>query len=478
MQIRTRMAPSPTGEVHVGTLATLLKNYAFAKQHDGAFILRIEDTDQTREVEGATDRILSVIADYGLTWDEGPDIGGPFAPYTQSERLPIYQEHAELLLSKGLAYRCFCTRERLEAVREQQMHDHQQPRYDGTCRALSDDEVAVRVAAGEQSVIRLKVPHDTEITFTDLIRGDISFSGKDVDDQVLLKTDGFPTYHLAVVVDDHLMQITHILRGEEWISSTPKHILLYQAFGWELPVFAHIPVFLNPDGKGKMSKRKGMVSARSFLDRGYLPEAMLNFFMVLGWARDDQREIMTLEEYVKEFDPAAISSKSVVFDLKKLQWFNGIYIRQLPEDELLTRLTPFLPEDRRVEQIRPVLPLIRERLVVLSDIGPLTDYFFNAITVDADTLIKNQSSELVLAQLPATKEVLSSLDSWTVNTLEEALRKLQLDSGWQPKQYFMMLRLVLTGQTATPPLFDTIMVLGKERTLSRIEAAAASLSSH
>lgn len=477
MNVRTRMAPSPTGEIHVGSMATLLKNYAYARQHGGQFILRIEDTDQTREVPGAVERIQNVIRAYGLDWDEGPDIGGPYAPYTQSQRLKLYQDHAQQLVAQGQAYHCFCTRERLESLRLQQQAHHQQPKYDGHCRELSAAEVAARIAQGDSSVIRLKVPSDLDISFTDLIRGQITVAGKDLDDQVLLKTDGFPTYHLAVVVDDNAMHITHILRGEEWISSTPKHVLLYQAFGWKAPVFAHIPVFLNPDGKGKMSKRKGEVSAQSFLDKGFLPEAMLNFFMILGWSASDQREILTLSEYIAEFDPAAISSKSVVFDLKKLAWLNGVYIRNLSDADLLTRLQPFIPAGRDSAKMQELLPLIKERLVTLADIGPLTAYFFENISVNQDELLRRaEGKSQVREQLSQTLTTLSGIPAWTVDSLETALRALQAEQQWQPKQYFMMLRVALTGQSATPPLFDTIMALGTELVVQRLKSAATLLT--
>ena len=476
MKVRTRMAPSPTGEIHVGSMATLLKNYAFAKKNGGQFILRIEDTDQTREVPGAVERILKTVSAYGLQWDEGPDIGGPFAPYTQSQRLPRYSAAAEQLVTQGQAYRCFCTKERLEIVHADQVAKKQQPKYDGHCRNLSAEEVARRLAQNESSVIRLKVPKEESISFTDLIRGPITVSGNDVDDQVLLKSDGFPTYHLAVVVDDNDMEVTHILRGEEWISSTPKHILLYRAFGWTPPIFAHIPIFLNPDGKGKMSKRKGDVSAQSFLDQGFLPEAMLNFFMILGWAPSDQREILTLDEYVREFDPSAISAKSVVFDLKKLAWMNGVYIRALSPEDLTHRLEPFIPAGRDPSMMKQIIPLVAERLVTLADIGPLTAYFFEKIEPNpAELLRRAESKEVVIGQLEQTINVLNQLESWTVEALEKTLRQMQLDHDWQPKQYFMMLRVALTAQTATPPLFDTMFVLGKSLVVQRLTDSQALL---
>lgn len=469
--VRTRMAPSPTGEYHVGHIATLLKNYAYAKHCGGQFVLRIEDTDRERLVPGAVDRIMGVIRDYGLDWDEGPSKGGPYEPYVQSERLPSYKVKAEELVAAGKAYYCFCSRERLEQVRDAQRASNIPPKYDRHCRALSESEVQQRLAAGESYVIRLKVPDNTPVVFTDLVRGQIEVNSDVVDDQVLLKSDGFPTYHLAVVVDDHAMQITHILRGEEWISSTPKHVLLYQAFGWQAPVFAHIPVFLNPDGKGKMSKRKGTVSARSFLDAGYLPEALLNFFMILGWAREDQTEVLTLEDYIREFDPKDISAKSVVFDMQKLNWLNGVYIRKLPESELTVRLKKFLPDDFPQAKLAEILPLVSERLVTLADIADLTAFFYRPVAHDREVLLKKSSPEIVKGQIQETIVALEAISPWGVPALEETLRGLAIAREWKNSQYFMVLRVAVTGKTATPPLFETMTVLGKEQCLGRLNQA-------
>jgi glutamyl-tRNA synthetase len=465
--VRTRVAPSPTGEMHVGSMSILLKNYAFAKKHQGSFILRIEDTDQSREVEGATEHILKTIKAYGLNWDEGPEVGGEFGPYVQSERLSIYQERAHELVNKGQAYFCTCSPDRLESQREAQRQAGTPPKYDRHCLERQA-EVKAEIEAGASFVIRLLVPTDQTITFTDLIRGEISVQSGILDDQVLLKSDGFPTYHLAVVVDDHLMKITHIFRGEEWISSTPKHILLYQAFGWPLPVFGHIPVFLNPDGKGKMSKRKGTVSAQSFLDTGYLPEALLNFFMILGWTPKDQREILSLEEYINEFDPQDISAKSVVFDLKKLDWLNGLYIRNLSIPELMDRSVAFLPADFPLEKAEAILPLIQERLVKLSEIESLTDFFYRPISHDPQLLCAKSSREAVIDQLNKTVALLENMKTWTVEAIEQHVRQLQTEESWHPRQYFMMLRLAATGRQATPPLFDTLAVIGQNRVIERL----------
>ena len=471
------MAPSPTGEMHVGSLATLLKNYAFAKKNGGQFILRIEDTDKVREVDGGVEAIQAIIKRYGLDWDEGPGKGGEFGPYIQSERLEIYKKEVQKLIDNGKAYYCFCSKERLAAVKDQQIANKQPPHYDRRCREISKEEARQRVMGGEEYVIRLKVPSDQEIVFTDLLRGEITFDSNLVDDQVLLKSDGYPTYHLAVVIDDYLMKISHIMRGEEWISSTPKHVLLYQAFGWPVPVFAHIPVFLNPDGKGKMSKRKGMVSAASFLDRGYLPEAMLNFFMILGWAKKDQEEVISLDEYIREFEPSDLSSNSVAFDIKKLNWLNGVYIRKLNSQQLEEKITPFVPPDFPKDKISQVLPLIQERLVTLADFEQLTKFFYGQINYETDLLLKKaDSKELVKLELRETINLINSLTNWNLTELEEKTMNLQEEKDWHRGQFFMMLRIAVTGEKATPPLFDTMIVLGKELVLNRLEEALNKLN--
>ena len=469
--VRTRMAPSPTGEMHVGSMATLLKNYAFAKKHGGQFILRIEDTDQNRLIEGSESELKQVIHDYGLDWDEGPGKDGGHGPYVQSKRLEIYRQKARELVDQGLAYHCFCSRERLTEVRDAQRAAKKPPRYDRHCLNLTKEEVEKRITAGEEQVIRLKVPTNQEVKFHDLLRGEIVVNSAEIDDQVLIKSDGYPTYHLAVVIDDHLMEISHIMRGEEWISSTPKRILLYQAFGWELPIYIHIPIFLNPNGKGKMSKRKGTVSARLFLEQGYLPEAMLNFFMILGWTPQDQREILTLKEYIKEFDPQDISVKSVVFDLDKLKWMNGIYIRNLESGELKNRLKPFLPADFPLDKLDLILPLIQERLETLAQIEELTEFFYREIELDLAMLLKKADSETVMEELIKTQAALDELADWSIESIEEVIRGLQEKNDWSRGQYFMMLRLVITGRKVSPPLFETIHALGQTSARERLAKA-------
>ncbi len=476
MKVRTRMAPSPTGDMHVGSLAISLKNFVFAKRYGGKFILRIEDTDKVREVDNGVEAIQKILKAYSINWDEGPKIGGPYGPYIQSERLSIYKKKALELIADGKAYYCFCTKEHLQEAKEQAKINKVPPKYDGHCRNLSQEEIEQKLKNNVESVIRLKVPNDEKIKFNDLIRGEIIVDSNVVNDQVLIKSDGYPTYHLAVVVDDHMMDITHIMRGEEWISSTPKHILLYKAFGWKPPVYAHIPVFLNPDGKGKMSKRKGTVSAQSFLDSGYLPEAILNFLMILGWAREDEVEIMNIDEYIKLFDPADVSPKSVVFDIKKLNWINGIYIRKLTQLELEEKIEKFLPKDFPKNKLSKILKLIRERLEKLSDVEELSSFFYRPINQEKNMLLKKSDKINVISQLTITKTKLSEIDNWNTADIETTIRNLQESNEWKKNQYFMMLRIAVTGKKATPPLFETIEIIGKDSSLKRLDQAIESLN--
>jgi len=467
--IRTRMAPSPTGDMHVGSMGIVLKNYAFAKKNGGKFVLRIEDTDKVREVTGSVERIQEIITAYGLDWDEGPKKGGEFGPYIQSKRIELYSKKAKKLIENDKAYYCTCSKERLTEVREAMRAAKLPPKYDQYCRNRQD-QVKEKIANGAIAVIRLKTPENQRVTFTDLIRGEITFDSESIDDQVLIKSDGYPTYHLAVVVDDNAMGITHIMRGEEWISSTPKHVLLYQAFGWEMPVFAHIPVYLNPDGKGKMSKRKGTVSAQSFLDRGYLPEALLNFFMILGWAHPEEKEIMSLDEYIQYFDPKDISPKSVVFDIKKLNWINGMYIRKLSMDQLEEKLQNFIPSAFPKEKFSDILPLIYERLEKLDDFADLTSFFFQEIEIPTNLLLKKSSVEEVTDQIESLIKAITPIN-WEVTTIETAIRELQEAKDWKKRQFFMMIRIASTGRKATPPLFETMQVIGKEAILQRLTQA-------
>ena len=446
-----------------------MRNLAIARQNDGKFLVRIEDTDRERYVEGAVDIIFDALKWLGLVHDEGPDIGGPHAPYTQSERLPIYQKQILDLIENGKAYYCFCTKERLDKVRADQQAKKELPRYDRFCRNITLSEAKKRVDSGEKYVIRLKVPETGVTICQDVVRGPIEFQNSGIDDQVLLKSDGYPTYHLGVVVDDHLMQITHIIRGEEWLSSTPKHVLIYQAFGWELPIFAHLPVIRNKD-HSKMSKRKNDVSILSHRDKGYLPEAINNFLGLMGWSHPEKKEMFSLDEFLRLFTLERITLTAPVYDIEKLNWLNGMYIREMNDIELTKRLAPFIPSDCTTDLVTQILPLIKERLVTLKDFEELTDFFYRDIKVDQAMLVKKSTLDEVKAQLVATAASLASIEvqSWSHENIEQKVRSLAETKGWKPGQYFMMLRVAVTGKTATPPLFETMEVLGREKVLSRL----------
>ncbi len=475
---RTRIAPSPTGDPHVGTAYVALFNMALARRTGGAFVLRIEDTDRVRSNEASERMIFEALSWLGLQWDEGPDVGGPFGPYRQSERSEIYREHAERLVAQGDAYPCFCTKERLDALREEQRKAKAAHLgYDGHCRTIPPGEAARRRAAGEPHVIRLAMPREGEITVRDLLRGEITFAAAQIDDQVLLKSDGFPTYHLANVVDDHLMEITHVIRAEEWISSLPKHVRLYEAFGWEQPVFCHLPLLRNAD-RSKISKRKNPVSLNWYRRAGFLPEALLNYLALMGWAMPDERDEFTLEELIEVFDPAKISLGGPVFDLEKLTWLNGRYLRSLETGELRERLRTELLSDAYLDR---VIPLVQERIDRLGDFMEYAAFFFtNEVDYDEAArkklvlkgLTPPQSAKLLRKLL---EEVLDPLMEWDAGTLEAALRGFCEAREIRPGELFMPVRVAVTGRAATPPLFETMAVLGKEVCRSRIRRAMETL---
>jgi len=470
--VRTRIAPSPTGEYHIGHLRTCLYDYALAKKYNGQFIIRIEDTDQKRHVEGAEERIFKVIKDYGLNWDEGPDIGGPYSPYVQTQRLDIYQKYIEELLDKGFAYYCFCTEERLIEMREIQKATKKIPRYDQHCLHLSKEEIQKNLDNKVPYTIRMIIPKNKTIVFEDLIRGKIKFNTNEIDDQVLIKSNGIPTYHFAVVVDDHLMNITHIFRGEEWITSTPKQILLYQYFDWEVPYFAHLTVLLNPDGKGKLSKRHGATSAQSFLDDGYLPEAMLNFLMLLGWNPGTEKEIFTLDEFIQEFDISHLHKKSPVFDRKKLDYFNGYYLRQKTDDQLFVLFKKFLPEASD-DQIKILVPVLKERIVKLSDLPVQTKFLFKNVEYDKELLLKKgTNSKLALDMLQKSKELMNK----DFSNLSERILELIKNNNWNVGEFFMVFRVAICGVAFTPPVVECLPALGQEKTLEKINIAILKLT--
>jgi len=482
------MAPSPTGEYHIGHIRTLLFNYAYAKKFEGKFIIRIEDTDRKRYVEGAVPRILDTIKSFGLEWDEGPDIGGPYGPYTQSQRLEIYKKYALELVEKGCAYYCFCSREHLDKVRKESLAKREIPKYNRYCRELSLDEAKKR-AENEPFVIRLKVPDNEVLEYEDLVLGKIAINSDNLDDQVLIKTDGFPTYHLAVVVDDHLMRITDIIRGSEWISSTPKHILLYRYFGWQMPKTAHIPVFLDPLSKGKMSKRKGSVSAQSFLDRGYLPEAMLNFLALLGWSPTDGKELFSLENFVKNFDIKSVNKANPIFDINKLNYFNGYYIRALSDKELLAKMLNFNPELKKAdrEKLAKIVALEKERLKTLGEFESLTKFFFNDRFNISDRdfvellVPKGIGPKDIISHLRNTSNLLENAELWNLSTLKKLEAKLKDKAGelgWEVINVFSPIRVAVTGSAISPPLFESMEILGKEKTVGRIRNGIKILEKH
>ena len=473
--MRTRVAPSPTGEYHIGGVRTLLYNYALAKKTGGQVILRIEDTDRERHVEGATERLMHVIKDYGLDWDEGPGIGGPYAPYVQSERLDIYKKHALQLVESGHAYYCFCSKERLAQLKaEQTAKGMPATKYDKRCLALSKAEIEQKLKSNAPYVIRLNVPKNEEISFEDKVLGRVSFFTNDIDDQVLLKSDGFPTYHLAVVVDDYLMKITFVMRGIEWLPSTPKHILLYRAFGWELPNYAHLPVLKEKGATRKLSKRKDSAAAAEFLAQGYLPEAVLNFLMFLGWNPGTQKEIYSLAGFIEDFSVERVhKTDMVVFDRDKLLWTNGVYIRKLTSPEFYAKVVAWAKKynvDLKTgnadgEYVARVYALIQERVKVLAEVPELTFYFFALPKVDVAKIAGKVLAEfMVIADACAAQ-------SWDVGTVEAFSRELMKKNGYEAKAFLMTLRYAVCGVAVTPPLYDTFAVLGKERVVARLKRA-------
>ena len=467
--IRVRIAPSPTGDPHVGTAYIGLVNYLYARQRGGQFVLRIEDTDRARFVATSEQMIFDALHWLGLAWNEGPDVGGPYGPYRQSERTEIYREHAEILLANQTAYRCFCTADELEASRKQQMAAKLPPRYAGTCRGLSAEEIAENITAQKPFVIRMKVPPEGSTTFTDELRGAITFDHFNVDDQVLMKSDGFPTYHLANVVDDYLMRITDVIRAEEWISSTPKHVLLYQAFGWPIPRFWHMPLLRNQD-KSKISKRKNPVSLIYYRQAGFLPEAVLNFLGLMGGGMpadiNNATEKFTLPEMVEHFDVKNIRTAGPVFDLTKLKWLNGEYIRALAPADFYAALRSTVLSDKYLSEIAA---LVQTRIETLGQFGDLTHFFFadNILPPPEVFLPKKRTLEETLAFAVEQLAVLEATD-WSTEALEPALKKLGEEKLWSVKENFMLLRAIVTGGTMSPPLLESLIVFGKARTLDRM----------
>lgn len=479
--VRVRYAPSPTGSPHVGNIRTALFNYIFARHHGGKFILRIEDTDRNRYVPGSEDDIKNSLRWLGIEWDEGPDVGGPYAPYHQSQRLALYQEIAHQLVEEGKAYKCFCTPEDLERMREaQKAMGAAATMYDRRCRKLTPAEVKAREAEGRPYVIRFAMPLEGTISYNDLIHGHTEFRNALTDDFVMLKSDGFPTYHLANVVDDHFMEITHVIRGDEWISSMPRHLNLYRALGWEPPLFAHLPLLLGPD-RQKLSKRHGHVQFVEFIKEGYLPEAMFNFLALCGWNPGDNREILSREEIIQLFSLERVSDNPFVFHHEKLLWMNGYYIRHLPKERLVALCLPYLQE-ARVLPLEPdeatrayaeaVIPLEQEKMKLLKDVVTLTEFFFREdYPIDESAVRKWYSQPHIPQMLEALIRRYSVLEPFDAETVERATREVIAWLGVKGGEVIHPVRVALSGRTTGPSLFEMIAVLGKERVIRRLRRA-------
>jgi len=482
--VRNRFAPSPTGNVHVGSLRTALYNYLFAKKMGGEFLLRLEDTDQTRFEEGAVENLLNalnltgVIPDEGLIEVNGEVIQkGEFGPYIQSERLNIYQKHLKTLLDNGDAYHCFCTKERLEEVRDSQKKAGQTPKYDEHCRDLSPEEVQSKIDAEIPFVIRLKLPENVVISFEDGVRGIIEMNTNDLDDQVLLKTDGFPTYHLAVVIDDHLMGITHVIRGEEWLPSTPKHVYLYQCFGWDAPNFIHLPNILNDDHK-KLSKRQGDVSVGDFLAKGYLPEALVNYLALLGWSPEDDQEIFTMEELIQAFDLSRINKSGAVFDRSKLNWMNAHYIKELPIEVLVKNLTPFIIDagyvkaedvESREEWLEKIGELLRDRIEYFAQAKEeLALIFKNDFVVSDEEALEFLRLETTKRLYQVLVEKIQATEVLDAARGKAILKEIQKQEKIKGKMLYMPSRIMITGEMHGPDLTLIMDVLGKDEILARL----------
>ena len=472
MSVRVRFAPSPTGSLHIGSVRTTLYNYFLARHDlDGKLILRVEDTDRERLVAGAIDSIYDGLHWFGIRWDEGPREGGPYAPYVQSERLPLYQARAQELVDAGAAYFCFCSPERLEQMRAAQRARGEITRYDRRCRSIPPAEAAAR-AKTEAHVVRLKVPEEGTIAIDDLVFGHVEWPLNAIEDQILLKSDRFPTYQLAVVIDDHEMRVDPIIRGQEWLPSTPKHILVYRAFGWPVPRHAHVPDVLGPDGK-KLSKRHGATQVEEFIREGYLPEALVNFLALIGWSPGTEEEIFSMDDLVSRFRIDQVHKAGGKWDRERLNFFNGQWIRRLSEDELLRRLDPFLPAGWDRTLVRQVVPLIKERMTTLAEAKDQIAFLFtDRIEHDPALLVpkKREPHDTVTALSRATV-ALRYLEPFTPDRIEQAIAAVAADLGWSVRDLTIAIRAAVTGRRVGPPLYGSIALLGKERTLERLEAA-------
>ncbi len=485
---RVRFAPSPTGHTHLGSGRTALYNYLLARQTGGQFILRIEDTDQKRYTPGAEKELLESLHWLGLTWDEGPDVGGPDAPYKQTQRRLIYQEYAQRLIASGHAYYCFCTPERLEQVRKGQQKNKEPIRYDGLCRRLDPGEAQQRVANGERHVIRFKMPMEGTTTAHDYIRGDVVVENRNLDDYIIVRSDGLALYHLAAMVDDHLMGITHVIRGVEWLATFPLHVQIVHAFGWEEPIWIHLSLFLNPSGKGKMSKRGSggfKADGSSFFLKdleaaGYLPEAVVNWIALMGWSYDDRTEVFSMQDLIEKFSLDHLNPSPAAINYSKLDHFNGIHIRILSIEDLAARIRPFLEKaGLTVDQdtLIKVTPIIQVRIATLDEAVDMAGFFFrDKVSPEPEDLIgqKMTPAESAIAARHAY-QVLAGIPEITHKTADEPLRQLAVELGLNAGQLFGILRSAVTGQKVSPPLFESMAIIGKEKVLERIKDAAETL---
>lgn len=479
---RVRFAPSPTGHVHLGSARTALYDYLIAKQTEGQFILRIEDTDRKRYVEGAEQELIKGMRWLGIDWDEGPDKGGPYGPYRQSERKEIYLDYARELIDKDMAYYCFCSAERLASVRQENLKKKLPTHYDGFCRNLSKAEAEGRVRNGEPYVIRFKSPKQGTTVVHDLLRGDIVFDNANLDDYILVKTDGWALYHLAAIVDDHLMKVTHVIRGSEWLPTSPLHSLIWKAFGWEEPVWVHLSVFLKPSGKGKMSKREAAdlsndgysIFLKDFEELGYLPEAVVNWVALMGWSYDDHTEFFTMDDLIEKFSLKKLNPSPAAINFSKLDHFNKLHIKALPDAELGARIQPFFEKagfNVTPEDMTKIAPMLKDRMTTLDDAVEKCAFLFKeTITHSPESLaIKGKSSEETRQIGQEALQIIEGIGDWSVGALEEQMMAYMEEKGLTPGQLLSFLREAISGQRVTPPLFDCMLVLGRDKTIERIK---------
>ncbi len=486
--LRVRFAPSPTGDPHVGNIRTAIFDWLLAERHGGEFIVRIEDTDRARAVDGTVEVIIEALKWLGIEWTEGPDIGGKHAPYKQSERLELYHKYAALLVESGFAYKCYCSTEQLAAMRKARSKQPGATGYDRRCRYLyGEDQERLEIelkARGETPVIRFKMPLEGTTTINDLVRGEVTFENRLVDDFVMLKSDGFPTYHLAHLIDDHEMEITHVLRGEEWLPSVPRHLMIYEALGWEPPLFAHLPIILAPD-RSKLSKRHGATSLLEYREMGYLPHTMVNFLTLLGWSLDDKTELFSTDALIQNFSIERVSKSGAIFNTDKLEWMNGHYIREMTADELADALLDFwqafpqpeIPTLPSRNLTLKIVPLVQERLKTLRDAAPLIAFLFKeSIEYEATDLIQRRmDASSTLRCLKAAHDELAAFDTFDAEHIESLLRGMVKKLDVRAGQLFGSLRVATTGQRIAPPLFESLEVLGRERSLNLIKTACERL---